>query len=462
MLQLRYSLLSHPGRKRQHNEDFVASFDPDNQDDLQRSGRLFILADGVGGASKGERASQYAAQKVLFEYYRTPEKPPEERLSDLIRQVGNEIYMFAQESEVFMRMASTMVAAVVRNDRLTVANVGDSRLYLVRDGVVNQITKDHSWVAEMVRDGVMTEQEAMQSKRKNRITRSIGGELNVKVDIFSNIPLQSGDRILICSDGFSQYADREQIGRMIAQRSPEEAASAMIEYANRSGGSDNISVIVIEVLGDLHEMPTIVGGARSLQAPRSLEEMGTEPGESVSGFSGFLRRSWFLLVVLFLISTVALSALYFLGGKRDGADQTGTSTESVSATEIDPVPTAIIDESPTATLTPTIPPTSTLPPTETPMPQTGESGQGILAQGDPIGTCSLVVPDGMDARQLAAQLGKTFNTDDEFISYSQGITCEQCDYDNQSAWYYVVPGWVMEYPEIEKAVCIQQGGSVIP
>jgi protein phosphatase len=217
------------------------------------------VADGVGGASLGERASQYAAQKVLQEYYLHPDMEPGARLSQFIRQAGNDIYDFAEKSSHLRRMATTMVAAVIRENTLTVANVGDSRVYLIRDGKAVQITRDHSLVGEMMRNGFMSEEEAMKSKFKNRITRSVGGEKDVHVDIFDDTKIMGGDQILLCSDGLTSYATRADLIEMAQRGTPNEIASRLVDFANQKGGSDNISVVVVAIQEpESSDDPTIV------------------------------------------------------------------------------------------------------------------------------------------------------------------------------------------------------------
>lgn len=246
-LRVTSAALTHQGRERPNNEDFVAFHDPTSQVDLQSSGRLYIVADGVGGASLGERASQYAAQKVLQEYYLHPDIEPGERLTQFIRQAGNDIYEFAAKSSHLKRMATTIVAAVLRENELTVANVGDSRAYLIRGGKAVQITRDHSLVGEMMRNGFMSEEEAMQSKFKNRITRSVGGEKDVRVDIFADTNIKAGDKILLCSDGLTSYATRADLVGMASYGTPNDIASRMVDFANQKGGADNISVLLVAI-----------------------------------------------------------------------------------------------------------------------------------------------------------------------------------------------------------------------
>jgi protein phosphatase len=249
--------LSDLGR-RKNNEDFAAFFEPSDQAELQKSGCLYIVADGVGGAAKGERASQFAAQKLLYEYYQ-PENTdlePLERLRLIMENANAEIYSHASENHT--RMATTMVVAVVRDNFLFVANVGDSRAYLIRDGMARQINRDHSIVGEMVEHGEMTEEEAMASKIKNRLTRSLGGDPEVTVDVYPPIPLKVGDKVLLCSDGLTRYATIQDVVRMTAQGKPEEIAKRLVYFANQKGGADNISVITLscQLAGSLE--PTLV------------------------------------------------------------------------------------------------------------------------------------------------------------------------------------------------------------
>jgi serine/threonine protein phosphatase PrpC len=246
VLQIQSASLSDPGRKRQNNEDFIASFEPEDPAELNISGCLYIVADGVGGAIKGEKASRYASQKVLFEYYRHPELPTAERLRGFMRQSGNEIFNYAQENHE-SRMATTMVVAAIKADTLTIANVGDSRAYLFRGENIKQITRDHSLAGEMIREGLMSEKESHNSKVRNLLTRSLGGELDVHPDIFPDIPLLPGDRILLCTDGLTRYAGNDELYELTQRGTPEEVVNKLIDYANHKGGADNISAILIEI-----------------------------------------------------------------------------------------------------------------------------------------------------------------------------------------------------------------------
>ena len=248
MAYVRSAALTHPGRQRPNNEDFITFFEPIDQEVLRKSGCIYILADGVGGASKGERASQYAAQKILHDYYKFSEMPVETRLKTIIRQAGNDIYDYAESQDNFMQMATTIVVAVIRNNTLQVAHVGDSRAYLIHEEQVTQLTRDHSTIGELMRDGLLTEEEAMHFDGRNPLSRSLGGQRDVPVDVTEPIKFSPGNKILLSSDGLTRYATRTNINDLLKQGEPEDVVYRMIDYANQSGGGDNISVIIVEAL----------------------------------------------------------------------------------------------------------------------------------------------------------------------------------------------------------------------
>lgn len=243
--------LSDTGLQRSGNEDSCLIAEPNMPQMLVDSGRLYIVADGVGGAAYGERASRLAAETVQREYYRHTTLEPGERLRRAIEAANRVVYDEAQRSGG-RRMATTMVAAAVLNGYLSVAWVGDSRAYLIRNGAPMQITEDHSLVQQMVRRGEMTEAEAEVSNIRNRLLRSVGGDEDVLVDVIAqDLPLQADDTLVLCTDGLTKYADGEQIARLIDEH-PEESAQRLVDFALRSGGADNITVIVARVVGPRH------------------------------------------------------------------------------------------------------------------------------------------------------------------------------------------------------------------
>jgi len=276
---------SHPGLKRPRNEDFLAIHEPDDPSELQASGRLYLVTDGVGGAAQGDLASQYAAEKVLREYYRSSQLHPGSRLRQAMRQVGNEIYHYAAENLGPVHMATTMVAGAIWEDSLTIANVGDSRAYLIRNGAAQQLTRDHNLASELVRDGVITEEEAQNSPVKSRITRSLGGELDVFVDVFPDIPLRTGDRLLLCSDGLTRYARPEDLVQLAGEGTPEEAVQRMVDFANEAGGIDNTTLILIEIGEDLRQSDDTLKISPVEETPVQQSEVNTAdtlPGKALA------------------------------------------------------------------------------------------------------------------------------------------------------------------------------------
>lgn len=233
------------GRQRENNEDAIGARAPQNAQQLRHSGWIYVVADGLGGHSFGERASQHVVQTLLNGYYSLPQYPPNQRLRLLIQQANAEIYQEAKlnlaEGE---RMATTVVAAAIHKGKLYLAHIGDSRAYLIRKERVYRLTQDHSVVGEMVRSGVLTEDEARTSKLRNRLTRSVGSRPEVEIEVSQPIPLQPDDLILLCTDGLSQYATNIDLLKA-AHGKPREIVERLIQLANARGGADNITVAAI-------------------------------------------------------------------------------------------------------------------------------------------------------------------------------------------------------------------------
>lgn len=206
---------------------------------------LFIVADGMGGHAGGRCASHTALQTVVDSVKEQKEKEPNAVLDVAMKKANEEVIRQAREQSL-EGMGTTLVAATIIGNQLHVANVGDSRLYIVKPGEIRQITKDHSLVEEMVRLGEIDPDNARTHQRKNVITRAIGVSEELKVDFFEE-NIDEGASILICSDGLTNMVDDEQIRMVInSQRDVIEKAEKLIETANKNGGKDNITVAVIE------------------------------------------------------------------------------------------------------------------------------------------------------------------------------------------------------------------------
>jgi PPM family protein phosphatase len=248
------------GRMRDHNEDCVAGTAPGSSDTLER-GYLFLVADGMGGHNAGEVASNEAVRGVYSRYYADREPDVHSSLDNAVRQISAELYMQAQANQTQQGMGTTLATAVVKGRRLYVANVGDSRVYLIRQGQVQQLTQDHSWVEEQVRGGVLTRAEATSHPQRNIITRALAAGPDVKVDHFEH-DLAVGDVVVLCSDGLTNEVSETQIALEAGtQGSPRDAVAALLKMANDHGGADNISVIVAR-LGEDQPVAREVGAGR--------------------------------------------------------------------------------------------------------------------------------------------------------------------------------------------------------
>lgn len=374
-LSVESAVLTHPGRKRSHNEDFVAFFEPDDPQERERSGCLYLVADGVGGAARGERASQYAAEKVLYAYYHDPDPDLGARLRRAMRQAGNEIYQHMERTGDGARMATTLVAAAIRGNSLVVANVGDSRAYLIRDSTARQITRDHTIAGELLRDGEIDEFEAQHLRGKNRLTRSLGGEMDVTVDVFGPLPLQPGDRVLLCTDGLGRYALQQDIAALAVQGSPEQVAHRCIDYANERGGADNISVAVIAVSETpAYAAPTVRRRGRAPQ-PVDWDAMVTVPAIRPP-LRRRRRRSAVQAMLILSAAALILSAAAIAGAvlMRGWLVSRASETQTLAPSPDTPTPEGAPAEAPPDTPTsgtptpPTDTPTAIPTPTETPTP----------------------------------------------------------------------------------------------
>jgi protein phosphatase len=237
------------GLKRDHNED---SYLCNNV--LQ----LYAVADGMGGHLGGERASRMAIE--VFEKEMTLRLLPATEdadpgavslaMKEATALASKAIYESAQSSPDHTGMGTTLTGLCFHGQSLTLCHVGDSRAYLLRDGRARQLTEDHSWIQEQVRAGLLSPGDAMVSRFRNIITRSVGFEPGVVPDLFT-MPVEPGDCYLICSDGLSNYFSVDEIGRVLTSQFYNEAGRALVEIANERGGDDNITCVIVYVANTL-------------------------------------------------------------------------------------------------------------------------------------------------------------------------------------------------------------------
>ena len=263
------AMLTDVGRKRPHNEDYIGHFEPAGPEVLAESGRLYIVADGVGGGAAGEVASEYAVRKVLYEYYRAIEPDLGKRLKAAVWAANADLYDHVEQHPELNRMGTTLVAAVVHGDRLIICNVGDSRAYLIRNDDIHQVTRDHSLVARLVEEGSITPEEAETHPRRNVVLRSLGANAKVYSDIFDG-RVQLGDQIVLCSDGLTRHVTDDEILGAVSRTRADRAVKQLVEIANVRGGQDNISVVLLRVTEAL-SLQTLAGRLAGRGAPAEPE-----------------------------------------------------------------------------------------------------------------------------------------------------------------------------------------------
>ncbi len=249
-----------PGRRRRHNEDAFVCEPP-----------LFAVADGMGGAQAGELASRLAAASVVRS---EPDgRTGRDRVIALIEDANRSVYERAAGDESASGMGTTMTVALVEGDRVWIGHVGDSRAYLVREAGLEQITEDHSLVAELVRSGRLAPDEAGSHPHRSVITRALGTDADVAVDALA-VPAQPHDVFVLCSDGLTTMVRDDLILGIVEQHRPDldAAARALVDEANAAGGEDNITVVLFEI-----------AGADSLAGPAAEDGLGQDDEDTLHG-----------------------------------------------------------------------------------------------------------------------------------------------------------------------------------
>lgn len=233
--------ISDIGRKRQLNQDYVYV----SETPVGKLPNLFIVADGMGGHNAGDYASKITVETILNEVGFSREEDAEALLREAITRANELVVAVASRATDLAGMGTTVVAATYKDKVLKVANVGDSRLYVVHDNGIEQITRDHSLVEEMVRLGGIAKDDARNHPDKNIITRAVGGKDTVEADFFT-VELQESDTVLMCSDGLTNMLEDEEIYSILkCEKSIREKVQVLVDAANERGGKDNISVILI-------------------------------------------------------------------------------------------------------------------------------------------------------------------------------------------------------------------------
>jgi PPM family protein phosphatase len=249
MMDVKAYGLTDVGRQRQHNEDTFL---------LEQNARLFVVADGMGGHAAGEIASRIATDSISEFILHTVEEDgtwphgydehysrSTNRLMAALKMANTRVLEAMRKDARLRGMGTTVVAGLFDGKTASIAHVGDSRAYLVRDSQMSRITNDHSWVFEQVQAGMLTEAEAEKHPLRNVITRALGGALTVNPDA-SEIEVRDGDLFLLCSDGLTGMVPEDEILRIVVENDNlEEACRCLIDLANQRGGHDNVTAILV-------------------------------------------------------------------------------------------------------------------------------------------------------------------------------------------------------------------------
>ena len=265
LAKLAWALQSDPGEIRPHNEDFGGAYAPTVPDDAWDRGPLWVVADGMGGHAAGEVASRTATEAALQAWAGGAPQPPPNALRNAIRAANSAVHDAAKEAGR-RGMGTTLVALTFAGAESLIANVGDSRAYRIRDGECAQLTTDHSRVAEMLRMRMISPEQAATHPARSMLTRSLGGDLLVQIDITKD-PVRQGDTFVLCTDGLWDVIARTDLCDMAgalgagAHATPADAAAWLVSTAIARGTADNVTAAVVRVTSD---RPIPAAGARRL------------------------------------------------------------------------------------------------------------------------------------------------------------------------------------------------------
>jgi serine/threonine protein phosphatase PrpC len=263
--EVQASLQTDVGCHREVNEDCGRFIQPGDSELLESKGVLLIVADGMGGHSAGEVASNLAVNWISRAYY-DDSREPQAALTDAVQQANRTIFETAQGDENLRGMGTTCTALVLQNGSAIAAHVGDSRLYLVRDEAIYLMTEDHSAVMEMVKRGLISLEAARHHPDKNIILRALGSQPEVEVSTWEQpFPVREGDAFLLCSDGLYDLVEDDEIRQTVLSGSPLSACEKLIALAKSRGGHDNITVGIVSL------RPIGNEGKRELRETREVE-----------------------------------------------------------------------------------------------------------------------------------------------------------------------------------------------
>lgn len=240
--------------RRSNNQDSYASLPADSEERFVARGHLFVVADGMGAHAAGELASRMATERIAMQYFRSPSDDSVDALREAVREANAEIHRRGQQNPEFHNMGTTASSLAILPTGAVIAHVGDSRVYRLRDGVLEQLTFDHSLVWEMQASGQVHPDSVLgQSIPKNVITRSLGPNAEVAVDVEGPFEVRAGDAFLLCSDGLTGQVEDPEIGALVDCLPEGQATRVLVDLANLRGGPDNTTVIIVRVENELSQ-----------------------------------------------------------------------------------------------------------------------------------------------------------------------------------------------------------------
>lgn len=314
--QLNVAMGTHKGIIREHNEDAVGYHYPTNFHTLTQKGVLFVIADGVGGLTNGEQASQYAVNRIIELYYLASSKlDPHNALKSCIEQVNSEVF-----SKFRGQSATTIVAVVICQNAMITAYVGDSRAYIFDGQVIKQHTIDH---VNSVYDG---------NKRKNKLTRAIGHRNTIDIEILETT-LELGESVLLLTDGAIPYFSEDDLCSLLISKAPVDIVTNIIQSSNQAGGRDNISVIMVAI-------EDILDDGKGLQDHIDQLPEQIELDYPTANKNTFRTSRWLLVPILTLILLVVAGLVYSQTIRQDDE----VSTQTPVSTTLEPTGTIMTDD----------------------------------------------------------------------------------------------------------------------
>jgi protein phosphatase len=240
--------LSDVGCQRENNEDSYLYWEPSGDEEFQRKGRLAVIADGMGGHEGGQEASRLAVETVREVYDQAFRDDPQAALVELFAAAHARIQDYADRHPAFQGMGTTCTALVLRGRQLYFAHVGDSRLYLVRDGSILRLTRDHSYVGRLVESGIVRAEDAEKHPQRHILTAALGAGRELSVDSAQrSVALLEGDDLLLCTDGLWSVVTEDELETTVSGNAPAECCAALVKLARQRGGPDNITLQVLRI-----------------------------------------------------------------------------------------------------------------------------------------------------------------------------------------------------------------------